>query len=33
LQAIVDIRTRLIAAQRARAHFRHLRYIVNREGI
>jgi len=33
LQVVVDVRIRLVVAQRARAHFRHLRYIINREGI
>ena len=33
LQAIVDIRIGLAAAQRARAHFRYSGYIVDREGI
>ena len=33
MQAVINVKTKLAAAQRARAHFRHLKYIVNRKGI
>ena len=33
LQVIVNVKIKLIIAQRAKAHFRHLKYIINRGSI
>ena len=33
MQVVVNVKTGLVVAQRAKAHFRHLGYIVNRESI
>ena len=31
MQVVINVKIRLAAAQRAKAHFKHLKYIVNKE--